>query len=58
MESKKVKIQNMDISNPIDVETAIRGLGGEKSIFIMMLSKLEAMTLNNVMASFIKAYDD
>jgi hypothetical protein len=48
MENKsgKVKLQNMDISTPVDVETAIRGLGGEKSIFLMMLSKLEDMTLN------------
>ena len=45
MENKKVKLQNMDISNPIDVATAVKGLGGEKSIFLMMLSKLEDMTL-------------
>jgi hypothetical protein len=49
MEAKKVKLQNMDVSTPIDVDTAIRGLGGEKSIFLMMLSKLEDMTLNQVM---------
>jgi len=27
----------MDISTPIDIETAINGLGGEPSIFYMML---------------------
>ena len=57
MEANKVKLSNMDISSPIDVETAIKGLGGEKSIFLMMLSKLEDMTLNQVMVSFIAAFD-
>jgi len=39
-------VQEMDITNPVDVENAIQGLGGEPSIFYMMLGNLESMSLN------------
>ena len=47
----------MNIATPIDEEFAIKGLGGDKSIFLMMLAKLEDMTLMPVMENFVPAYD-
>ena len=48
----------MDTSTPIDVDVAIVGLGGEPSIFYMMLANLENMTLKPTMKDIVKQYDD
>jgi len=47
----------MDTSTPIDIDLAIVGLGGEPSIFYMMLANLENMTLNPTMRDIVPAYD-
>jgi len=47
----------MDTSTPIDVDLAIVGLGGEPSIFYMMLANLENMTLNPTMRDIVPKYD-
>ena len=46
-----------DISTPIDVTTAIQGLGGESRMFYKMLESLEKMTLNETMLKITDAYD-
>ena len=48
----------MSIEKPIDVKIAVKGLGGEMSIFIMMLGNLESMTLNKVLKDMVTAFDN
>ena len=43
---KEIKVQEMSIENPIDIDEAIKALGGDEGIFYMMLSKFEGMSLN------------
>ena len=49
---------DMDISTPIDVTLAVKGLGGTTSLFWKMLSNFELMTLNPIMKYLIKAYEE
>lgn len=44
-EASDVKVWEMKIDKPIDVNLAVKGLGGEISIFFMMLGQFENMTL-------------
>ena len=41
-----IRVSKMSIDTPIDVDFAVNGLGGEKSMFYMMLGKLEDMAMN------------
>lgn len=45
-EQQKIKVCDLDISTPIDVETAVNGLGGDPKTYYMMLETLESMSLN------------
>lgn len=47
----------MDITNPIDIEMAITGLGGDPKIFYMMLGNFEDMTLTEHMKNLVVPYD-
>ena len=47
----------MDISTPIDVDMAVTGLGGDASIFYMMLANFERMSLNEHVKKMVDAYD-
>ena len=47
----------LDISTPIDVTTAVNGLGGEQRMFYKMLESLESMTLIPVITNMRDAFD-
>ena len=53
-----IKVEDMDISTPIQLKEAIKGLGGEPSIFYMMLGNLEPMTMNATIKGMIPAFDN
>lgn len=57
MNDAKIKVVELDITTPIDAETAIQGLGGTDEIFYMMLENLEGMSLNQCMKDIIPVYD-
>lgn len=40
-----VRVINLDIKNPIDFITPVENLGGQRSLFITMLKRLEVMSL-------------
>ena len=40
-----VRVINLDITEPIDFVTPVENLGGQKSLFITMLKRLEVMSL-------------
>ena len=48
----------MDISTPIEIDIAVKGLGGEPSVFYMMLGNLEPMSLNKCVTGMVTAYDN
>lgn len=54
---EEVRVTDMDISTPIDVDTAIQGLGGDPQIFYMMLGNLENMALNKAMKDIVPAFE-
>jgi len=54
---EEVKVTDMDISTPIDVDTAVQGLGGDPQIFYMMLGNLESLVLNKTMKEIIPQYE-
>ena len=54
---KEIKGTKFNISTPIDIDTAITGMGGEERMFYKMLESLERMTLNKTMTDIIDAYD-
>ena len=53
----EVKVTDMDIATPIDVNTAIQGLGGDPQIFYMMLGNLEDLALNKAMKELVPEYE-
>ena len=53
-----VKTWEMKIDTPIDINLAVKGLGGELSIFFMMLGQFENMSLLQSMQNLIPAYDN
>jgi hypothetical protein len=53
----QIKVHELNITNPIDAEVAIQGLGGEPMIFYNMLGNLESMSLNSTMKEIISAYE-
>ena len=44
-----IRVQDLDISRPIDMETPVRNLGSNIQLFYMMLGRLEAMSLQTNM---------
>ena len=48
----------MDISTPIDIEAAINGLGGEPTIFYMMLGQLEAMSVIPTLTDIVQHFEN
>jgi HPt (histidine-containing phosphotransfer) domain-containing protein len=48
----------MNCDSPIDMPDAIEGLGGDESIFFMMLGNLEEMSLNQVLTDIIPAFEN
>jgi len=44
-----IKVKDLDISQPIDMDTPVRDLGGNTQLFYMMLGRLEAMSLQPIM---------
>jgi len=44
-DTKGIRTSEMKIDTPIDIELAVKGLGGELSIFFMMLGQFENMSL-------------
>ena len=45
-----VRIINLDVTEPIDFVTPVENLGGQRSLFITMLKRLEVMSLVSTMA--------
>jgi len=56
-QQQNIRVLEMDTSTPIDIDLAIVGLGGEQSIFYMMLANLEDMTLKPTMKDIAVEYD-
>lgn len=54
----KIKVCDFDISTPIDVNTAIQGLGGDPETYYMMLGSLEEMTLISCVKEIKTNYDN
>ena len=46
------------VSTPIDQDEAIQSLGGEPSIFMMMLGQMESMSLNRSMTEIKNAFNE
>ena len=44
-----IKVVNLDISKPIDIETSIGNLNGNKKLYFNMLAKLEGVYINKCM---------
>jgi len=44
-----VRVINLDISQPIDLVMPVQNLGGQRSLFITMLKRLEVMSLTTSM---------
>jgi hypothetical protein len=42
-----VRLIDLDVKEPIDFETPVKNLGGQRSLFITMLKRLEVMSLNS-----------
>lgn len=57
MEQPLIKVQEMDVSTPIDVDKAVQGLGGDPNIFYMMLENLEKLALNKTLKDMVPEYD-
>lgn len=55
---QKIKVCDLDISTPIDVDTAVNGLGGDPAVYYMMLGSLEDMSLNQCLKDLVEAYDN
>ena len=49
---------NLNISSTFDVDKALENFGGEMSLFISSLSKLEDMTLEKNLGEIATAYDN
>ena len=43
----EVKVYNLDVSQPIDISKATSLIGGNKKLYINMLSKIEVMSLSS-----------
>ena len=48
---------DMDISTPIDVDLAIKGLDGDTNLFWRVLSNFEMNSLDSTMKDIVKSYD-
>lgn len=44
-----VRVINLDINQPIDLVMPVQNLGGQRSLFITMLKRLEVMSLTTSM---------
>jgi hypothetical protein len=44
-----IKIQDLDVVDPIDMQTPQKFLGGNTELFYMMLGRLEGMSLTSSM---------
>lgn len=42
-----VRLIDLDVTEPIDFETPVKNLGGQHSLFVTMLKRLEVMSLNS-----------
>ena len=47
-------MQELDISTPLDINMAIEVLGGEPSVYLMMLAQLEDLSLTPTMGNIAK----
>ena len=53
-----IKLTDLNTDTPIDIEAAVSGLGGDPSIFYMMLGNFEKMTLLDHINKMKDAYDN
>ena len=44
-----MRIINLDVTEPIDFVAPVENLGGQKSLFLSMLNRLEVMSLGSCM---------
>jgi len=44
-----VRVINLDVNQPIDLVMPVQNLGGQRSLFITMLKRLEVMSLTTSM---------
>lgn len=58
MHSKmQIRVQDLKVASPLDIETPIRQLGGNVSLYYMMLGRLEDMSLITNMKAIAIAVD-
>lgn len=46
---RHVKVHNLDVSKPVDINTPVDSLGGNNNLYFAMLSRLEGMSLSMCM---------
>ena len=53
----QIKVQDLKINSPLDIETPIRQLGGNVSLYYTMLGRLETMSLHSNMKAIAIAVE-
>ena len=46
---RHIKVHNLDVSKPVDINTPVDSLGGNNNLYFAMLSRLEGMSLSMCM---------
>ena len=52
-----VRLINLNVDKKIDLDTALKNLGGDEDVYYGMLNKFEDMTLNQTIKEIIAPYD-
>ena len=50
--------EDIDISTPIDLELALKGLGGDTSLFWRVLSNFESNTLDSTLRNIVPFFEE
>ena len=53
-----VRLIDLDIREPIDFVTPVKNLGGQRSLFITMLKRLEVMSLTTCISQVAEGLND
>ena len=56
--TRHIKVHNLDITNPVDINTPVDSLGGNNKLYFAMLSRLEGMSLSMCMQQITDAVDN
>jgi hypothetical protein len=56
----QIKVADLMIASPLDIQTPIRAIGGNVNLYYMILGRLESMTIHtnmNIMAAAVESED-